>query len=74
MYRLYSYGLGSKPEDYVKNLGLELNKWGNIAVNERYQTSMGNIFGWRYRRSEGTVAWAAKSGREAAKYIIEDLK
>ena len=64
--------LGSKPEEYVKNLGLELNKWGNIAVNERYQTSMGNIY------SAGDIAGVkgtvAKSGREAAKYIIEDLK
>ena len=67
--------LGSKPEEYVKNLGLELNKWGNIAVNERYQTSMGNIYSaGDIAGVKGTVAWAAKSGREAAKYIIEDLK
>ena len=67
--------LGSKPEEYVKNLGLELNKWGNIAVNERYQTSMGNIYSaGDIAGVKGTENWAAKSGREAAKYIIEDLK
>lgn len=67
--------LGSKPEEYVKNLGLELNKWGNISVNERYQTSMNNVYSaGDIAGVKGTVAWAAKSGREAAKYIIEDLK
>ena len=67
--------LGSKPEEYIKDLGLELNKWGNIAVNERYQTSIGNIYSaGDIAGVKGTVAWAAKSGREAAKYIIEDLK
>lgn len=67
--------LGSKPEEYIKDLGLELNKWGNIAINERYQTSIGNIYSaGDIAGVKGTVAWAAKSGREAAKYIIEDLK
>ncbi len=67
--------LGSKPEEYVKNLGLELNKWGNISVNERYQTSMNNVYSaGDIAGVKGTVAWAAKSGREAAKCIIEDLK
>ena len=36
--------LGSKPEDYVKDLNLNLNKWGNIDVNENYQTSNPKIF------------------------------
>ena len=67
--------LGSKPEEYVEGLGLELNKWGNILVDERYQTSMKNIYSaGDIAGVKGTVAWAAKSGREAAKYIIEDLK
>ena len=67
--------LGSKPEEYVEGLGLELNKWGNILVDERYQTSMKDIYSaGDIAGVKGTVAWAAKSGREAAKYIIEDLK
>ena len=36
--------LGSKPEDYVKDLNLNLNKWGNIEVNENYQASNPKIF------------------------------
>lgn len=67
--------LGSKPAEYVSNLKLELNKWGNILINENYQTSSPQIYaGGDLAGCKGTVAWAAKSGREAAKQIIKDLK
>ncbi len=67
--------LGSKPQNFVKDLGLELNKWGNININERYQTSNEKIFaGGDLAGIKGTVAWAANSGREAAKNIIEYLE
>ncbi len=66
--------LGSKPADFVSNLGLELNKWGNIKINEKYQTSNPKIYsGGDLAGIKGTVAWAAKSGREAAKSILENL-
>lgn len=66
--------LGSKPEKYVENLGLELNKWGNIEINENYKTSNSKIYaGGDVAGIKSTVAWAAKSGREAAKQIIKDL-
>ncbi len=64
--------LGSKPQQFVKDLGLELNKWGNIAINEEYQTSNHKIYaGGDLAGIKGTVAWAANSGREAAKSIID---
>ena len=67
--------LGSKPQNFVKDLGLELNKWGNININERYQTSNEKIFaGGDLAGIKGTVAWAANSGRETAKNIIEYLE
>ncbi len=67
--------LGSKVEPYVKKLGLDTNKWGNIEVNEKYQTSNPKIYaGGDLAGMKGTVAWAAFSGREAAKSIIENLK
>ena len=67
--------LGSKPQNFVKDLGLELNKWGNININEKYQTSNEKIFaGGDLAGIKGTVAWAANSGREAAKNIIEYLE
>ena len=63
--------LGSKPEGFVSNLGLELNKWGNISINENYQTSNPKVFsGGDLAGIKGTVAWAAKSGREAANKIV----
>lgn len=66
--------LGSKVEPYVEKLGLKTNKWGNIEVNEQYQTSNPKIFaGGDLAGMKGTVAWAAYSGREAAKNIIKQL-
>ncbi len=67
--------LGSKVEPFVKNLGLKTNQWGNIEVNERYQTSNPKVYaGGDLAGMKGTVAWAAYSGREAAKSIAEKLK
>ncbi len=67
--------LGSKPEEFVKDLGLNLNKWGNIEVDENYKTSNPKIYaGGDLAGVKGTVAWAARSGRDAANSIIEDLK
>lgn len=67
--------LGSHSADFVANLGLELDKWGNVKINEHYQTSNPKIYaGGDLAGIKGTVAWAAKSGREAAKEIIENLK
>jgi len=67
--------LGSQPAPFVKDLGLELNKWGNIEINEDYQTSNSKIYaGGDLAGIKGTVAWAANSGREAAKSIIDRAK
>ena len=67
--------LGSAPETFVKDLGLELNKWGYINIDEKNQTSKPKIFaGGDIAGEKGTVAWAARSGRNAAEAIIEYLK
>lgn len=67
--------LGSKPEEFVKDLKLELNKWGNIVVNENYQTSNPKIFaGGDLAGQKSTVAWAARSARDAAENIIEFIQ
>lgn len=66
--------LGSKPQAFVKDLGLELNKWGNIQIDEEYKTSNPKIYaGGDLAGMKGTVAWAAKSGREAAKNIMKNI-
>lgn len=67
--------LGSAPESFVNDLGLELNKWGYINIDEKNRTSNPKIFaGGDIAGSKGTVAWAARSGRDAAEAIIEYLK
>ncbi len=67
--------LGSIVSDEVFDLGLTLNKWGNIYINERYQSSKSKVFaGGDLAGFKGTVAWAARSGRDAAKSIKEYLK
>ena len=66
--------LGSKPQEYVKDLRLDLNKWGNIQVDEEYKTSNPKVYaGGDLIGMKGTVAWAARSGREAAKNIIKNI-
>ncbi len=59
--------LGSKPAEYVKGLGLELNERGNIKINENYQTSDSKIFAiGDLIGGKKTVAWAAYTGRKVA--------
>lgn len=67
--------LGSRPEEFVGDLKLVLNKCGNILVNDKCKTSNSKIYaGGDLAGKIGTVAWAAKSGRDAAISICEDLK
>ena len=66
--------LGSKPEDFVKDLGLQLNKWGYIQIDENNRTSKTKVFaGGDIAGVKGTVACAARSGRDAAESIIKFL-
>ena len=67
--------LGSAPDSFVNNLGLELNKWGYINIDEKNRTSNPKIFaGGDIAGAKGTVAWAARSGRDAANAIAEYLE
>lgn len=67
--------LGSTVSDETLELGLTINKWGNIYINENYQSSNSKIFaGGDLAGCKGTVAWAARSGREAANSIKKYLK
>jgi glutamate synthase (NADPH/NADH) small chain len=67
--------LGSIPESFVSELGIELNKWGYIKIDDKNRTSNPKIFaGGDLAGEKGTVAWAARSGRNSAMSIIEYLK
>ena len=66
--------LGGTVSDETLELGLTLNKWGNILVDENYQTSDKQIYaGGDLAGIKGTVAWAARSGRDVAKNIIRKM-
>ena len=68
--------LGAKPEkEILENIGLELNEYGYLKVNEKYQTSTPKIYaGGDIIGEKATIAWAAKHGREVAKNIIQELE
>ena len=67
--------LGSEVESYVKNLGLKTNKWGNIAVNENYQTSNPKIYaGGDLVETKSSVARAMATGKKVAQAIIDSIK
>lgn len=63
--------VGGGPEkDIINSLGLELNKWGYINVDENHKTSKDKIYaGGDLAGDKGTVAWAARAGREVAETI-----
>ncbi len=65
---------GSKPkENNISNF--EKNKWGYINVNEKMQTSIPKVYaGGDIVGEKATVAYAARSGRNAAESIIKDFQ
>lgn len=67
--------IGSTVEkQIIDTLNLKVNEKGYIEINENYETSIENVFaGGDLVGTKATVAWAAKSGREAAKKILEKL-
>ena len=66
--------VGSKPEENaIKQF--EKNKWGYVNINEEMQTSIPHVYAiGDIAGNKATVAWAAKSGRDVAYKIIENLK
>ena len=64
--------LGSNTDSFVENLGLELTQKKYIKVNEQFQTSNPRIFaGGDLAGGKGTVAWAARDGRDVASNILQ---
>ena len=68
--------IGSKPEDKVVNsLGVELDRKGRIVVDEIGRTSKPNIYaGGDIAENMGTVAYAARAGRNVAEAIVNTLQ
>lgn len=58
----------------INGLGVELNKWGYIDVDENFMTSISNVFaGGDLIGTSATVAFAARNGRDAAEGIYRKL-
>lgn len=68
--------IGGKPEEeIVKSLGIELDSKKKIIINELGQTSNNKIFaGGDITNTPSTVAYAARSGKDAAVNITKYLK
>lgn len=65
--------IGSHPDDIVNDLGLELNDKGYIKV-ENTKTSNDKVFaGGDIAGTKQTVAWASRTGRNAAYEILNYL-
>ena len=67
--------VGSKAnKDVVEKTGLETTQYGNIKVDQKYMTSKEGVFaGGDLIGTKATVAWAARSGRNAAEEIMKYL-
>lgn len=68
--------VGSKPESNIlEKLNLELTDRGHIKIDKNNQTSNSKIFaGGDLAGAKGTVAWASRSGRNAAYSIMNFYK
>ena len=62
--------IGSHAEEFVQNLGLNINKKGGIEVDKKGRTSNPKIYAiGDLAGNVQTVAWAARSGRD----VIENI-
>ena len=65
--------IGSHPENFIKKLNINLNPKGKVSIKRGGFTSNPKIFaGGDVAGVKSTVAWAARSGRDAA-YSIYDF-
>ena len=62
--------IGSRPADFIKNIGLQLDERGYIKVDKNGLTSNPKIYAiGDLAGNMSTVAWAARSGRDVANQI-----
>ncbi|MEJ5168719.1 MAG: FAD-dependent oxidoreductase, partial [Arcobacteraceae bacterium] len=72
---IYALGFDQELPTFIKESGLELDKWNGIKTNENYQTSNPKIFaGGDAVRGADLAVTATADGRNAALKIVELLK
>ncbi len=64
--------IGSKLNDEITKQGIELNEKGYIKVDENGMTNIKNVYAiGDCAGNKATVAWAARSGKNVARRIVE---
>ena len=62
--------VGPEKEGLLEQLGVELDKRGNVTADENYMTSVEGVFAaGDLRRGQSLVVWALAEGREAARGV-----
>lgn len=65
---------GPEPDGIIAQLGLELDRFGNVKSDKNYMTSMPGVFAaGDMRRGQSLVVWAISEGREAARCVDHHL-
>jgi len=72
---IFALGFEQELPQFLKDSGLELDKWNGIMINEKFQTSNSKIYsGGDSVRGANLAVRAAADGKDAAKMIFESLK
>jgi len=72
---ILALGFSQELPKFIKNSGLELDKWGGIKVDDTHKTSLDNIYaGGDGVRGANLAVRAAADGKAAAKEIIKSFK
>ena len=61
---------GPEPDGVIAQLGVELDKFGNVKSDTQYMTSVPGVFSaGDMRRGQSLIVWAISEGREAARGV-----
>ncbi|MBE0494898.1 MAG: glutamate synthase subunit beta [Campylobacterales bacterium] len=71
---IFALGFSPSVPEFLAENGIEVNKWGGIVVNGRFETTKPGIYaGGDCKRGSDLVVTAAAEGKKAAEAIIETL-
>ena len=62
--------VGPEPDGIIAQLGVELDRFGNVKTDNNYMTSVPGVFSaGDMRRGQSLIVWAISEGREAARGV-----
>ncbi|MGB5866819.1 MAG: glutamate synthase subunit beta [Arcobacteraceae bacterium] len=72
---IFALGFEQEVPSFLKDAGIELDKWNGIITNEKFQTSNSKVYsGGDSVRGANLAVRAAADGKNAAKMIFDSLK